>query len=582
MRPYRSDLFRVMQVTGVRPAYAAGLRAAVATVVPIVVGASLGWSEALWMGLSGFNTSLGDKGGPWRVRARAMLFSLVFGAVAVFLGALAGRKQWSAVVGMALVAILAGLARSWGPAAVGAGIVSMATYIVSIAYPAPHAMDLLLRPAAVVAGGIFAILLAVLSAPNRPYRPARAAVARAFRALAVGDRDAAQQAILEARMTLAALRRGQNAESVRGERLLVLADHADRIRSSDAPPPPGLESVANAIENERVDELVDADQELRDAVRELNEGREIAAPLDLRDVARNLTWSSVILRHALRVALASAAAVAITAGMHIERGYWLTLSVIIVLQPYTSSTFQKGLQRVGGTVGGGLIAALLLALVHSHAQMIALIFIGAACTVALLPLNYTLYSLFLTPTFILLAEVNATDWHLVWLRVGNTFAGAALAYLAAWLLWPASERGLVRDELAEALRALAEYARCVGECDDALVGGARRAFHVALENAEASLQRLLGDAPPAETEGLMSLLTQARRFALALSALASSAPERFRIRPLTAHAGTVLYAIAAGTPPAAAPPPTIRGTERLRDALDGMQRAAERLEVASP
>jgi uncharacterized membrane protein YccC len=475
---------------------------------------------------------------------------------------------------MAVVALLAGLARTWGPVAIGAGIVSMATYIVSIGYPSPHPRDALLRTAAVIAGGLFAMALTLLASPNRPYRPARAAVARAFRAIAAGDSEAARQAVIDARMTLAALRRGQPGETVRGERLLMLVERADRMRDGTAPPRADLETIANAIEREHSNDLPQSDDEIVTAVRELNIGRERAAPISLRDLARDLTWSSAVLRHALRVAAASAAAVAITSGMHIERGYWLTLSVIVILQPYTSSTFQKGLQRVGGTIGGGLLAAALLALVHAKWEMVALIFIGAAVTVALLPINYTLYSLFLTPTFILLAEVNATDWHLVWLRVGNTAAGAALAYAAAWLLWPASERGLVRDELAAALRALADYTRCVGECDDRIVAVSRRAFHVALENAEASLQRLIGDARDEEVEGHMALLTYARRYALALSAVAASTPQRWRLQPLTDYAGKALLQVgeASDAPPEVHDP----AAERLLYALRAMERAAER------
>ena len=53
---------------------------------------------------------------------------------------------------------------------------------------------------------------------------------------------------------------------------------------------------------------------------------------------------------------------------------------------------------MAGTILGGLIAAAAAALVHSPFAMMAVIFVGAAVTLAMLPINYGLYSLFVTPT----------------------------------------------------------------------------------------------------------------------------------------------------------------------------------------
>src|SRR5439155_4498124 len=136
----------------------------------------------------------------------------------------------------------------------------------------------------------------------------------------------------------------------------------------------------------------------------------------------------------------------------------------------------------------------------------------------------------LTPTFVLLAEFGATDRHLVGLRVSNTVLGALLAYLAAWLLWPASERGRVRDDLRNALHALADYTRCIGECDDAHAKETRRAFIVAMQNADASLQRVLSESDRS-TEALMAVLVYIRRFALVLSPLVKGSIDRIRLGP---------------------------------------------------
>ena len=55
-----------------RPAYAAGLRAAIVTVIPLVIDAALGTGGGTWMSLGGFNVALSDRGGPYRIRAATM------------------------------------------------------------------------------------------------------------------------------------------------------------------------------------------------------------------------------------------------------------------------------------------------------------------------------------------------------------------------------------------------------------------------------------------------------------------------------------------------------------------------------
>ena len=591
----RTHFTQAALVTTSKPAYAAGVRAAIATMGPIVVGANLGWHEAVWMGLAGFNAVLADKGGALRTRVMSMGSAAVYGAIAAAAGGLAAQRAWSAILTIAVFALAAGLARTYGAIGTTTGVVALATFIVSVAAPSRTLVDALGRGEGILLGSAFAMLLALAIWPVRPYRPARFAVARIYRALA--DGEDVHQLIDAGRMSLAALRRGLNAETPRGERLLMLVENASSLSGA---PPDVLRAIAIAVVNERTLNLPNPSQfegPLHNslvAARELNEGRS-AASVDFRreyfdPIVQSLNWDSVVLRHALRVAIAAAAAQALTQALHISRGYWMTLSVIIILQPYTSSTFQKGLQRAIGTIGGAFLASLLLLLVHSPAELTGIICIGAALTVALLPVNYGLYSLCLTPTFVLLAELDAVDRHLVWLRMNNTLMGTAIAYIAALALWPASERGRVRDDLVAALRALADYTRCIGECDDEHAAVARRDAILGLENCDASLQRLLGDrSSGGETESLMSILIYARHYGVALTDIRKSTSDRLRLEPLMRYASDALHDFASAIEQSRAPADlgdatAARRVERANTLLDplvtlcdGVKRLAENL-----
>lgn len=248
----------------------------------------------------------------------------------------------------------------------------------------------------------------------------------------------------------------------------------------------------------------------------------------LRD---NLTTDSVVLRHALRVGVAAALATAISSGFHLTRGYWVTVTVIVILQPYTGVTFLKALQRIVGTVLGGILAAAIAAAVHDPRGILALVVVFAAVGVALLPINYGAFSTFLTPAFVLLAEVNAGDYRLVGVRIVNTLLGGAIALSCSVLLWPSPERERFPDLVATTLQKARELlvmadAWYADEREDAAAAldEARRSAGLAAGNAEASFQRLVSESrgPAEQIEPLMTMITYTRRFIAAVLALASS------------------------------------------------------------
>jgi uncharacterized membrane protein YccC len=245
----------------------------------------------------------------------------------------------------------------------------------------------------------------------------------------------------------------------------------------------------------------------------------------------NLTPDSVLFRHAIRMAATATAAEAFARALHLERGYWVTITVVILLQPYTPATVTKTLQRVIGTVLGATVAALVVQLVHERAALMAIATVLAAVSAAVLQLNYALYSFFMTPTFVLLAEAGAKDPRLPALRIVNTLIGGLFAFAGARLLWPHVERRRFPEELASALMSLREYLATVIE---AIVGrvpppspslrAARRRFGLAINRADASFQRLLAEAPaqaPA-LEPAMTALLFARRVSASIGAAGSA------------------------------------------------------------
>jgi uncharacterized membrane protein YccC len=244
----------------------------------------------------------------------------------------------------------------------------------------------------------------------------------------------------------------------------------------------------------------------------------------------SLTLDSLAMRHALRVGLVAAVAVALVRALGLQRGYWVTVTAIIILQPYAGATLIKGLQRVIGTVAGALLTVGFFALLPDRRALLVLIFVLVAVSVSFLRLNYLIYSVFLTPTFVLLAELSAGDWHLAELRVIDTLLGGALGLAGSWLLWPSPERGRFPDLAAAALRAARNRLSLVAqlwsredEAASVALAEARRAAALASANAEASLDRLLAESPRRASawEPATTLLTFVRRLVAASTSLSA-------------------------------------------------------------
>ena len=158
-------------------AYAAGFRAALATVVPLLVAQVFHLSGGTWMSLAGFSGALAD-GGAYDTRAVTIASLTAFGAIAVFVGGGASHTLTTAVVLTFAVALVCSLGRAWGNngAIVGGSVLNM--FVISLAYPAATLAEALGRSGYTIIGGVWAALIALVLWPIRPYRPARLAVAR--------------------------------------------------------------------------------------------------------------------------------------------------------------------------------------------------------------------------------------------------------------------------------------------------------------------------------------------------------------------------------------------------------------------
>jgi uncharacterized membrane protein YccC len=234
---------------------------------------------------------------------------------------------------------------------------------------------------------------------------------------------------------------------------------------------------------------------------------------------------SLILRHAFRMAISVSFAFLLTRLLHIPYGYWMTMTVVIIQQPYVATTWTRALERVLGSVLGGGLAALLGMAFHSQATLLLLIFPLAMATMAFRPVNYTLFVFFLTPLFVLILDLThpgERELTLAGVRALNTVIGGGIALAGVTLLWPASGANRMRLDLATAIEGNGRFVSLAvaragdpGSTDRAGVDAARRRAGLASNVAEASQQRAALESwwRRSELNGAANVLGVLRRLA---------------------------------------------------------------------
>ncbi len=255
----------------------------------------------------------------------------------------------------------------------------------------------------------------------------------------------------------------------------------------------------------------------------------------------NLSLESAVLRHAIRLSVVVAASDLVLRLSHVDRGYWVSLTLLVVLRPDFATTLQRSVMRVVGTVVGLLLATGLVHWIPGGGWwQIALIGLFAFGMRFSGPGNIALTAVCLSGLVVVLLEINGVPAHTtVVSRALATLAGGGLAVLAA-LVWPAWERRFVAPRLAALLGAYSDYVRVIvdPDADRGTVQRARAACRLARTNAQASVDRA-GSEPvrgQGEVELGRAVLAHTHRFIHAMLSVDAVRPAIRRaggIGPLT-------------------------------------------------
>ncbi|RAK66851.1 FUSC family membrane protein [Hymenobacter edaphi] len=215
----------------------------------------------------------------------------------------------------------------------------------------------------------------------------------------------------------------------------------------------------------------------------------------------NLTMSSATFRHALRVSVAAiigfAVARLLVSGHH---SYWIVMTTVYMLKPGFSLTKERNIQRVTGTLVGGLIGVAVIWLVPNELAQFGFLLLFMITAYSFQRLNYVVMVTFLTPFLVIMFHFLGVRYvAVIEERVIDTVIGCAIALTTGYVLFPRWESEQLTTYMRDALQANRYYLHRLGEC---LGGGtlsttdyklARKDVYISSANLAAAFQRMLSE-----------------------------------------------------------------------------------------
>ncbi len=213
----------------------------------------------------------------------------------------------------------------------------------------------------------------------------------------------------------------------------------------------------------------------------------------------NFSFNSATFKHALRVSLVCLigfiTAKTIAIGHH---GYWILLTIIVILKPGFSLSKQRNYQRLTGTIAGGIGGiAILLFIPNKDVQFILLVvlMIGAY---SFLRLNYVVSVIFMTPYVLILFKFLGVGF-VVKERIVDTIIGSSIAFIASYLIFPTWESQQIQESLRDVINANVNYLVKIAESITGKKMGiveyklARKDVYVKSANLSAAFERMTSE-----------------------------------------------------------------------------------------
>ncbi|MEP6467658.1 MAG: FUSC family membrane protein, partial [Parafilimonas sp.] len=215
----------------------------------------------------------------------------------------------------------------------------------------------------------------------------------------------------------------------------------------------------------------------------------------------NITFSSSQFKHALRVTIGLLIGYGISFFFPVGHGYWILLTIAIILKPAYSISRTRNKQRLLGTITGVALGFTFLYFIKNSTLEFLILICTMVIAYSLLKLNYYIscvcITIYVLISFHFLNNLNFTV--VITDRLIDTIIGCAIAFVIALLVFPVWEYQQTKELIAVLLQANKKYFNAVAALlktsvkNEAMYKPARKEAFVALANLSDNFRRTLSE-----------------------------------------------------------------------------------------
>ncbi|MFP5436342.1 MAG: FUSC family membrane protein [Bacteroidia bacterium] len=214
----------------------------------------------------------------------------------------------------------------------------------------------------------------------------------------------------------------------------------------------------------------------------------------------NLTFSSTIFRHSLRLTITIAIGFIIGNLFPFQNIYWILLTIVVIMRPGYGLTKQRSYQRIIGTLLGGVIAFALLHFVTHPVIIGTLVIVCMLLGFTFTAINYSVGATFVTMYVIFLYSLLTPNINaVIQYRFVDTAVGALLAFLGNYFFWPSWEFMNLPLFIKKAIEANKDYLLEISRYYNNK-GEVTTSYRLARKNAFVSLGNLMSSYQRMEQE----------------------------------------------------------------------------------
>ncbi|MWB94800.1 FUSC family protein [Flavobacterium sp. GA093] len=218
----------------------------------------------------------------------------------------------------------------------------------------------------------------------------------------------------------------------------------------------------------------------------------------LNTLVENLSFSSSIFRHSLRLTITIIIGFIIGQFLPFQNVYWILLTIVVIMRPGYGLTKERSYNRIFGTVLGGLLAFGIVSVIQNHVALSILSIICMLLGISFTQINYKISATFVTMYVVFIYGILVPNIvEVIQFRILDSLAGAILAFLANQFLWPAWEFINTPIHIENSIRAnrnylkeIADFYNKKGEVPTSYRLARKHAF-VEIGNLMTSFQRMM-------------------------------------------------------------------------------------------